>query len=249
MTRTTLEVSERGIVCEVRFLHDRITVAMVRELEELCDYLDDQSPSAVVVLRGSDGHFCRGIDLSDFSLHRPPDIHGFNKWERSLAALERLKKVTLAVVEGDCRGGGVQVALACDYRLATADATLTVDEVKMGFLPGMATFRLPKHVGMGVARHLVLSGRTVGAEEAQRIGLVHRVCASAALTPEIERTVMEFMPVNGTVVAMARRLLNESYSNSHEDFLGTFLAAQHRAISGESFMRRLQDEALRPPLP
>lgn len=240
---TTLKVVEAGAVCHVTLTRDRINVPMVRELEELCGWLEDEATAAVVVFRGEGGNFSRGIDLGDFSLQRPPDIHGFHKWERALAAVERLKKVTVAVLDGDCIGGGVQLALACDFRLARHDAVLLLDEVKRGFLPGLATYRIAKYVGLGTAKHLVLSGRAVTAAEAIGMRLVDRVCAAEQVEAEIDRAVMEFLPVNGTAVALARRLLNESYGHGHEDFLGSFLAAQQVAITSEPFLRILRDRA------
>ncbi|HXE73288.1 MAG TPA: enoyl-CoA hydratase/isomerase family protein [Candidatus Nitrosotenuis sp.] len=240
----TVQIEERGALCYVT-LHrpeadNRINVQMVRDLEEVCHHLDDDSPSSVVVLRGAGGNFTRGMDFSEFSLTRPPDIHGFNKWERSVVALERLKKVTIAQIEGACIGGGVQLALACDYRLAVQGAELCLDEVKHGFLPGMATYRLAKYVGLGKAKYLMLTCKTLTAEEALEWGLVDRVCAPERLEEELGKLIVEFLPVNGTVVALARRLLNESYGADYEHFLGSFLAAQARAIVSEPFVRHFQ---------
>ncbi len=247
MTWEAFAVQEKGAICEVVLQTDRIGVAMVNELERLSEYLEDESPASVLVLRGRNGRFTHGIDLGDFSLRRPPDVHGFNRWERALRGLEQVRKVTVAVLEGACRGGGVQLALVCDYRLATPDAVLCLDEVKNGFLPGLATWRLSRHVGLGLARELVLGCREVEAARGAQYGLVSEVCSADELERTIERVATSFMPVNGTVVALARRLLDESFATPYEDFLGSFLAAQHRAISGETFMRRLQEEALRPP--
>ena len=225
---TTLDVAEHDGLCEVTLRAERIPAAMANDLEALCDWLEDESTAPVVVFRGRDGRFTRGIDLSDFSLHKPPDIHGFNKWERALATLERLPKITIAAIEGDCRGGGVQLALACDHRIATSTATFQVDEVKNGFLPGLATRRLARHVGMGAARWMILSGQPVEAAEAQRMGLVERVRDD--LDAAIREAAHAFTPVNGTVVALARRLMNDGWNKSHEDFLGDFLAAQHLSL-------------------
>lgn len=242
---TTLEVAERDGVCHVTLRAERIAAAMVADLEALCAWLDDDCACDLVVFRGRDGRFTRGIDLSDFSTRRPPDIHGFNKWERVLTDIERLKKITFAAIDGECRGGGVQLALACDHRIATPATAFVLDEVKSGFLPGLATWRLAKFVGMGAARWMTLSCQPVAAAEALRMGLVGQVADD--LDDAIDEAARAFRPVNGTVVALTRRLLNDAYSKSHEDFMGDFLAAQHRAISDEPFLRRLQEEALRPP--
>lgn len=243
----TLEVTERDGLCEVILRAERIAAAMVADLEALCVWLDEAATCDVVVFRGRDGRFTRGIDLSDFSTRRPPDIHGFSKWERVLSDIERLKKITIAAIDGECRGGGVQLALACDHRIATPATAFVLDEVKSGFLPGLATWRLAKYVGMGAARWMTLACQPVAASEALRMGLVGQLADD--LDVAIDEAARAFRPVNPTVVALARRLLNDAYDKAHEGFLGDFLAAQHRVISDEPFLRRLQEEALRPPPP
>lgn len=256
-TWTRVRLEERGAVCHLA-LHrpeagNRIDVPMVRELEEACHYLEDDSPSSLVVVRGSGGVFTEGIDLGEFSLERPPDVHGFHRWEKALQALEKLKKATVAVLEGPCRGGGVQLAMACDVRLATRSARLAVDEVKLGFLPGLGTWRLPRFIGLGRARELVATGRTLTGDEAREVGLVDRVCAEDELDAALDRTLADLLPVNGTPLALARRLLGEAFSESYETALGNFLAAQARCLATEPFLRqyqqRLQPRDEAPPHP
>lgn len=250
MAWKTLKLEESGAVCTLTLNRpeagNRINVLMVRELEEACYLLEDESPASLVVLRGQPGCFTQGIDLSEFSLHRVPDVHGFHRWEKALEALERLKKVTVAMIEGPCRGGGVQLALACDLRLATSEATLQLDEVKMGFLPGMACYRLPRFVGLGRARDLLFSGRPLEAGEALALGLVDRLCPPEQAGASLSRLLAELLPVNGTTVGLARRLLNEAYPLPYEDFLGGFLAAQARAITSDPFLRTYQQALTRP---
>ncbi len=246
-TWTRLRLEEKGPVCHLVLAHpqagNRIDVAMVRELEEACYYLEDDSPASLLVVRGSGGCFTEGIDLREFWSDRPPDTHGLHRWEKALQALERLKKATVALLEGACRGGGVQLAMACDVRLACQSACLTLDEVKMGFLPGMGTWRLPKFVGLGRARELLATGRTLPALEAREIGLVDRVCPDAEAQTALNQTLADLLPVNGTALALARRLLNEAYPTAYETAVGNFLAAQARCLTTEPFLRHCQ----RPP--
>ena len=247
---TTLTIEEKGPVCHLTLSRpgqgNRIDVAMVRELEEACYYLEDDSPASLVVVRGTGGTFTEGIDFSEFSLDRPPDTHGFHRWERALATLEKLAKVTIAVIEGECRGGGVQLALACDLRLAADSARLTLDEVKLGFLPGLACYRLPRYVGLGRAKELLFTARTLAAQEALAWGLLDRVAGGDRLEAALQKLLADCLPVNPTAVHLARRLLNESFPSGYEDFLGSFLAAQARAVVSEPFLRHFQ-QAIRPP--
>ncbi|MFH1464890.1 MAG: enoyl-CoA hydratase/isomerase family protein [Pseudomonadota bacterium] len=138
-----------------------INVRMIRALTAVCDHLEDSSQADVVVFRGSDGVFCEGMDFADFAPDKPIDIHGFNKWEKIAVRLERLPKATIALVDGPAIGGGFQLALVMDQRIATPRAVFQLPEVHMGFLPGMSTFRLAKYIGLGRARRLMLCAEQV----------------------------------------------------------------------------------------
>jgi enoyl-CoA hydratase/carnithine racemase len=99
----------------------------------------------------------------------------------------------------------------------------------------MGTFRLAKYIGLGRARRLALTGRRVDAAEAERIGVVDHVVADGALDAGIATAIAEFGEVNPVAVDLMRRLFDESFENAYEDFIGFFLAAQHRAIQTDTF--------------
>ena len=243
---TTLTVEEEGPVCRVTLQQPLIDVARVSDLELLGDYLLDDSPAQVVVFRAGPSGFCHGIDLGEMAHKGTPDVHGFSRWERCLHTLEKLHKVTIAAIEGRCLGGGLQLALACDVRLATSTATLGLDELKRGFLPGLATWRLARQIGLGQARYLMLSSKVLGAPEARSLGLVEAVCEPGELETTLHELITSMLPVHGHAVALARRLLLESASKSYESFLGDFLAAQHKAVSSEPFLSLLRAAASSP---
>ena len=219
---------------------NKTNMVMVKELLDLCHHIEDESKASVVILRGAGGVFCEGIDLTDFDPARPLDIHGFNKWEKVCTALERLGKITVALIEGACVGGGVQLALVCDVRLAESRAYMRFNEVEMGFIPGLATYRLAKYIGLGRAKYYVLTGKKIPADEAQQIGLADKVYHAIDESEVVGETIDEFMPFNPDSLELSRRLLNESYATHYEDFTGHFLAAQHRAISGETFQEQIR---------
>ncbi|MCB9780888.1 MAG: enoyl-CoA hydratase/isomerase family protein [Alphaproteobacteria bacterium] len=238
MNAETVRYEERGEVAHVTLLRDRIDMQLVRELTAVCNHLEDDSATKVVVFRGAGGVFCRGIDYADFKPDQPVDIHGFGKWEKMCVRIERLRKVTVSVLEGAVVGGGVQLALVTDARVMAPDATLQLDEVHHGFLPGMATYRLAKYVGLGHAKRLVMRCPVVTADEALRLGLVDRVTAD--VDAATDAVIAEFGPTHVVAVTLARRLLNESYEFSYEDAIGHFLAAQHRSISQTAFLETLR---------
>ncbi len=217
-----------------------INVAMVTELRHAVQQIEDAGQARLVVIRGAGETFSVGIDLRDFPADGKPNVEGFGKWETVCRTLELLPCPTIAAIDGVCAGGGLMLALACDARVATARSVFSLPEVTFGYLPGLATYRLAKQIGLGRARHFALSGREIDATEADRIGLVGRVCAPGDLESALAKTVAEFQHADPQALALARRLLDESFAHDHEEFLGFFLAAQHKAIQGETFRERVR---------
>lgn len=128
----------------------------------------DEGIRAVVIMGGG-RTFIAGADIKTFDLPREqaPDLRGF------IARLDAFPKPTVAAIHGTALGGGLEVALACNYRVATRDARLGLPEVKLGVLPGAGgTQRLPRVVGPQKALEMMLSGNPIGATEAQELGLV-----------------------------------------------------------------------------
>jgi enoyl-CoA hydratase/carnithine racemase len=237
----TLIVDEREEVATIT-LHapsgnGEIDLVALEELETVLVWLEDESSCSLVVFCGMPGVFCRGLSPTAFGPGTPDSIHALNRWEKALMALERLPKVTLAAIDGVCVGAGVQLALACDHRIATTSTSMQLPEVKHGYLPGMALFRLAKYVGLGVAKRLVLSGVPWGAADALAWGFVDWVCEPDLLASTLEQVTEQLLPANGDTVQLARRLLNEAYAEPIEDVLGALLAAQHRCIARMSVDR------------
>ncbi len=134
----------------------------------------------VLYLAGSGTAFCAGADLDVVSRLTRPEAVGFARRGQQVAnALETYDGAVVAGIDGPARGGGVELALACDIRLATADATFAETGVSLGLFGAWGgTRRLPQVVGHGEALDIALSGRELDATEARRIGLVSRIVAS-----------------------------------------------------------------------
>ncbi|MCY4730945.1 enoyl-CoA hydratase/isomerase family protein [Natronomonas gomsonensis] len=162
-----------------------LTPAALAELEAAVT--DCAAP--VVYLRGAGEAFCAGADLSTVATvaERDPDsVEPFVRRGQAVAdAIESSSSVVVAGIEGAARGGGVELALACDMRLATPKATFGEPGVTFGLFGAWGgTVRLPEVVGMGDALDFSLSGRVIDAEEALRIGLVSRVVESPQAVAE-----------------------------------------------------------------
>ena len=244
----TLELEQTGRVVKLLLnrpdRHNAIDITMVSELRKVIHHIEDADDVDVVFLGARGEHFCSGIDLTDFAPDNVPDIHGFNRWEKVCRALERLPALTLAVTHGECAGGGLQLALACDIRVGTTESRYHFHDVRMGFIPGMGTFRLAKFIGLGRARRMALTGRYVDGAEAERIGLIDHLAEPDALWEKAQVALDEFGHLNINTVELIRRLLDESFEFSWEEYLGHFLAAQDRVIRKEEFrdfIRRAHD--------
>jgi enoyl-CoA hydratase/carnithine racemase len=159
--------------------------ALAREVSEAlaaaaAEVAEDQDVRAVVVW-GGERIFAAGADIRAMVEYGPEEIEpDVAALDGACSDLEALPKVTVAAINGYALGGGCEVAIACDFRVAAEDAQLGLPEILLGIIPGAGgTQRLPRLVGLGRARELILSGRRVGAEEALAIGLVDRVVPAA----------------------------------------------------------------------
>lgn len=237
----TLKVEKEGNVVTVYLnrpdTRNSINMQMVNDLTNLMDIVEDANDVAVLVIRGSNDVFCSGIDFRDFSLDKEQNIYGLQKWEKMCRRLERLNKFTVAAIEGKCIGGGFQLVLLCDTRIAEKRAQFCFNEVKLGFLPGMATFRLPKYIGLGRAKSLILTGSAIKADKALDWGLLDKVCEQTIFSETLKETIDCLLPFHPVALEMGRRLLNECYADTYENYIGHFLAAQNRAINSEAFKK------------
>jgi 3-hydroxyacyl-CoA dehydrogenase / enoyl-CoA hydratase / 3-hydroxybutyryl-CoA epimerase len=195
--------------------------ALFNEVDQLLDQLEASDDVRPVVFRsGKPKGFVVGADLNELATITTRDgsdtfvrtgLHVFQK-------LQDLSRTTIAVIQGPCLGGGLEWALACSHRICidTPATQLGFPEVKLCLIPGWGgTFRLPKLVGISVARDMMLSGNSVSAEEADRTGLAHRVSDAAGVEDAIEQilqtthlTVNQDDASNSDAVAAISRLVN-----------------------------------------
>jgi enoyl-CoA hydratase/carnithine racemase len=151
-----------------------LNLQLVEELAGAAERVAAEPDVAVVLVRGRGRSFCAGLDLDMFADEgMPPDFYAAQ--ERAFRCFETMDKIVIAAIHGHCLGGGVQLAAACDIRVASRDAVLGLPAIDEGLFPGMAPYRLPRLVGKGRAASLILTGRRLDAHEALAIGLVDHV--------------------------------------------------------------------------
>ncbi len=171
-----------------------ITAGMLERLAGLVERLRDDDGLRVMLLRGNGKYYSSGMDISG---GLAPETDGgveFRKWYRRhlhvlFDELEAIEKPVVSAAHGPCLGGALEMALSCDFRLAAASAAYGLPETRLGVLPGSGgTSRLTRLVGVAEARWLIMAARTIGAERALRVGLVHEVYPDG----EFERRCREF---------------------------------------------------------
>ncbi len=190
--------------------------AWVRDLTAAVNELHALDPR-VVVITGAGRAFCTGVDLKALAADQF-HLEDFIAWEDAMTAIERMDALFIAAINGHCLGGGLQLALVCDYRLASADARLGLPAVKERLIPSMSLYRLPRLIGLARAQELILLGEPITAGEAERIGLVNRAVASNDFEKELARTVERFLALPQTTVAASKRLTRQAFDIGFDEF-------------------------------
>lgn len=191
-----------------------INAGMRRELTEAVQAAADDPAVRALVLRGAgEKAFCAGADIKEFtppsSLVDAREERTGPKWTDAIAAC---RKPTVAAVHGYCLGGGLEIALACDIRVATDDAVFGLPEVRRAIVPGAGgTQRLSRVIGLSRALRMILTGEHVDAAEALRIGLVSEVVPAGELGRAVERLADAFRRAGPRAVAYAKEAVMRGY--------------------------------------
>ena len=221
MAVARIELLKRGAIGEIRLNRPEVLNAMGAQWPEdmlaAAAQMQEDPEIGVVLLTGEGRAFCSGLDLTQLAQGEIPNRF-FHAAEYAFRSLETMDKPVIAGLQGYCLGGGLQVAIACDVRIAADDVVLGLPAVQEAFLPGMSTYRLPRLIGMGWARHLILSGENIRAEEAYRIGLVNRVVPRADLEQELEAWATRYLEVPRPSIKYAKDLSNRAFDLPFERF-------------------------------
>ncbi len=176
----------------------------------LTELWNDEEVRVLILIGAGDRAFCAGADVSGFKGGTTNlAFEATRRLQMITQKMERFPKPIIAALNGLALGGGLEIAMACDFRLATESASVGQPEILLGIIPGAGgTQRLSKFVGLGRAKEMVMLGDRVGAEEAQRIGLVNKVFSSDKFEDEVYNFAMKL--ANGPPVAlkMAKYAMN-----------------------------------------
>jgi len=195
------------ITLDVPGKFNRVTMLAREQLREVFEELDADDSVRFAVVAGAGGAFTAGGDIAGFLQASPWTV---SRLAHNVAAPERCRKPVIAALQGYVFGVGLELALACDFRVAAPDVQLALPEATIGMIPGSGgTQRLARLIGLSRAKDMIMRGRRIDAGEARALGLVNEVAddvdaAVASLCEELRR----LSPLS---LAMAKRVLNLAY--------------------------------------
>jgi enoyl-CoA hydratase/carnithine racemase len=196
-----------------------------------------------VVVRGAGPAFSSGMDLAALAAlaEAPERLREFRRacleaWNLA----EEMPKPTVCAIQGACLGGALELALACDLRVIAADAVVGLPETRVGLLPDVGgCSRLPQVVGVGRAKELILTGKVIGGEEAERIGLANRIAPAEELEPATQALVDELLACAPVAVGLAKRVIDASARPALAVTLELEVTAQERCAASGDFAERV----------
>jgi enoyl-CoA hydratase/carnithine racemase len=211
-----------------------------RDLITLVDDLASQDDLRVVVVRGAGRAFCSGIDLTALS-QGDTGMTFFRNWETGLRKLETLDAVVIAAIHSHCIGGGLQVALACDLRVARDDARFGITAVREGIIPGIGMWRVARHAGMGRAKRLALAADIVDAAEAREWGLVDWVVGPDSFEAKVSELTGRILSAASTSTRLTKKLTNMAFETSFDEFVETYFEYQRVSTSSPEHLQAMAE--------
>ena len=174
-------------------------------LDALLALIADDEVRVVVLTGAGEKSFVAGADIAEFAERTAVDQARAMQRPSALEAIERSPKPVLAAINGYCLGGGLELAMTCDFRIAARHAVFGQPEINLGIIPGGGgTQRLPRLVGLGAALRMVLSGESISADEALRVGLVEEVVDADQLMTRVIELAQRIASRSPVALAAAR---------------------------------------------
>ncbi|MEJ5302266.1 MAG: crotonase [Bacteroidales bacterium] len=181
------------------------------ELNEVLDQVEQKEQLRVLIVTGAGKAFIAGADIAEMQNKTQAEARSFAEYgQRTLDRIQSLKIPVIAAINGFALGGGLELAMACDIRIASSKAKMGQPEVNLGLIPGFGgSQRLPRIAGLGNSLYMLLTGEMIDAQEALRIGLVWKVVEPENLMPEVNR-IAEIITTRGPLaVSLLKQTVHE----------------------------------------
>ena len=188
---------------------------VILDLEEACKAIQADRDLRVVVIKGEGRAFCSGMDLRA-AANRPPTREALKAvwapWLRALNILEHLDQLTIASVHGPCLGAGMELILACDFRIAATNAFFALPQILYGSPPDAGpSYRLPQLIGLAKAKEMIILGERFDAAQAERWGLLTRLVEPTELETETTKQIERCLKIGWKAAAVAKHLLPQAW--------------------------------------
>lgn len=203
--------------------------AWVRDLVSATDYLARQNEVHVVIVSGEGRAFCSGLDTKELSQGNL-SVEWFDTWERGVTALENLPAITIAAIHGYCLGGGLQVTLACDLRIASTDAVLSIPAVREGVVAALGPMRLARLIGAAPAKRLCLLGHRFSAEQGQAMHLIDEVVEPGQLEARALAMAHELLAIPFTALLHTKKQIDGAFEKDTSELMSEMVAAQDECL-------------------
>ena len=214
----------------------------LRDFLDVTSGLVDRDDFDVVTVRSSCDHWGGGLDLKAAAEGWRLTPTTVEWWETALHHLETIEQLVVALIDGYCLGGGLQLALACDLRIATERATLAIPASReVGFLAGMAPWRLPRLVGVARAKALLLGGAVLSGAQAAQWGVVDQVVPVGGLEAAWGQIVAPLNLDNLHSNGACKRMIATALETGHEQAMGDFVDIQSRLLASDGAETRLKE--------
>ncbi len=203
--------------------------AWVQDLVTATTFLTQSEDTHVVIVSGEGRAFCSGLDTKELSQGRLTR-EWFATWEKGVTALANLPAITIAAIQGYCLGGGLQVALACDLRIATTDAILSIPAVKEGVVAALGPMRLARIIGAGPAKQLCLLGHRFTGEEGVALRIIHQACSPEDLDKQALAMAGELLSIPFTALKLTKLQIDRSFDQDFETLFSEMVDAEELCL-------------------
>lgn len=223
-----------------------LTTELMDELHQLIEQLRGDETTRAIIITGAGKTFSAGADVDMLTrigeTYTPEETHRvITQWRATFDALEQLPQITLAAINGLAYGGGVVLALACDFRLASTRAIFGLPEIKLGMVLALGgTQRLTRVIGVSAAKEMILRGRNVTAIEAQRMGLAHRIAEPGDLMGLARSWAERAVSYSPRALASAKRLIDQSFDRDANGSAEAETLAQVELLHSSEFLGRIK---------
>lgn len=205
-----------------------------RDLQAVAGQIGTDADIRLVAITGASRAFCTGIDLKEMSAGKI-DLSYHAHWEGALRTFETMEPIVLCLIHGYCLGGGLQLALACDIRVATPSAQIGLPAIRESLIPGLGTWRLPRFIGLGRAKQLILSGDNIDGQEARRLGLVDHLVREEAYREDFEPLLQKYLKSCSKGSRLAKLATNLAFDLDYEQFFQEYIKLQALAQTSSDF--------------